>query len=271
MTTSAPELLLLADQNMAEFFREQARWLPGFQLVERDDVLWVAGGTRFPGGPLNCVLPLTSRGAADPERVIAEARTHFTALDRGFSVHAPAHFGAGLARACIAENLTRIGDTPGMVLEQPVALATRELDGAEVSVRLVDSPLMAADFSEVCAGAYEALGMPAAVTRKVFSLPERWRNPYWHTFVVYERERAVSAAALLFSHGIAGIYWVATSADARSKGYGELVTRHASHHAFKAGARCVILQASPFGEPIYRKLGFREITRYPMFLSTLQA
>jgi ribosomal protein S18 acetylase RimI-like enzyme len=126
---------------------------------------------------------------------------------------------------------------------------------------------MAADFVEVCAGAFEAIGMPAGVTRKVFSLPERWLKPYWRAFVVYERSRAVSAAALLFSHGIAGIYWVATSADARGKGYGELVTRHVSHDAFKSGARCVILQASPFGEPIYRKLGFREFTRYPLFLS----
>ena len=92
-------------------------------------------------------------------------------------------------------------------------------------------------------------------------------KPHWRAFVVYEREQPVSAAALLLSHGIAGIYWVATSAAARGRGYGALVTRHVSHEAFKLGARVVILQASPFGEPSYRRLGFREFTRYPLFLA----
>lgn len=33
------------------------------------------------------------------------------------------------------------------------------------------------------------------------------------------------------------------------------------------GVRFVCLQASPEGEPVYRRPGFREITRYPWFVA----
>jgi predicted GNAT family acetyltransferase len=66
----------------------------------------------------------------------------------------------------------------------------------------------------------------------------------------------------LWSHGIAGVYWVATLPDARKQGYAERITRFVCHHAFAAGARAVILQASRGGETIYRRIGFEEITRY---------
>ena len=71
---------------------------------------------------------------------------------------------------------------------------------------------------------------------------------------------------LLFSHGIAGLYWVGTVPESRGRGLGAAVTRTLANHAFERGARAVVLQASPAGEPVYRTLGFREITRYPWFV-----
>ena len=87
------------------------------------------------------------------------------------------------------------------------------------------------------------------------------------------RERAllavmggVAGAMVLASHGIAGIYWVATLAESRGRGYGEAVTRAVANDAFQRGADAVVLQASPFGEPVYRRIGFREITRYHWYM-----
>jgi predicted acetyltransferase len=64
------------------------------------------------------------------------------------------------------------------------------------------------------------------------------------------------------SHGIAGIYWVGTRPDQQRRGLAEAITRHASNEAFDRGAACVILQATQFGEPVYRRIGYREFSRY---------
>jgi ribosomal protein S18 acetylase RimI-like enzyme len=255
------ELCTWGDQSFAEFRREQARWLPGYQLREHDSALLVAAGTRFAGG-FNCLLPLTA-AEPDPQRLLAEAQAFFAPLDRGFSVYAPAHLGVGLQRACEAAGLQALGDAPGMVLRAP--LAERPLPSGVV-IQKVDMA-RAADFVAVSARAYESMGLPAAVTHKLFSLPVRWLRPHWHHVVLYQDASPVSAAALLFSHGIAGVYWVGTVPDARAKGHADALMRHVSNYAFDHGARAVFLQASPAGEPLYRKLGYREFTYYPGFLA----
>ena len=73
---------------------------------------------------------------------------------------------------------------------------------------------------------------------------------------------------VLYSHGIAGVYWVGTLSEARGRGHATRLMQSVSARAFDRGARCVILQATQFGEPIYQKLGYREFTRYPWYLAT---
>jgi GNAT superfamily N-acetyltransferase len=131
---------------------------------------------------------------------------------------------------------------------------------------LAVSPERATDFVEVIAAAYETMGLAPDVTRKAFATPERWLAAQWHVQVVYEHDRPVAGAMLLFSHGIAGVYWVGTLPDARGRGYADAVMRVITRYAFEHGARLVVLQASPMGDPVYRRLGFREVTRYPWYL-----
>jgi len=75
----------------------------------------------------------------------------------------------------------------------------------------------------------------------------------------------VAAAQTLLSHGIAGVYWVGTVEGARSRGLGEAVTRAVTNAAFDRGATANSLQASPMGEPIYRRMGYEEIYRYTTY------
>ena len=254
------ELLWNADQNLADFVRAQVRALPQYRIEERDELLFAVSGTRFPAGPFNCVFPLRPVGS--------DASRFFAPLDRGHTIYAPAHRGPELAQACTAAQYFRIDESPGMVLTERLA-AGRSIDGVEL--RFARDAAGAADFSAVCASAYETMQQPASVTQKVFSKPERWLISNYHVLVVYENQRPVATAALLFSHRIAGVYWVATIPEARGRGYAELAMRAISNHAFDCGAKLVVLQASQFGEPIYRKLGYREFTRYPFFLAPKQA
>jgi ribosomal protein S18 acetylase RimI-like enzyme len=261
------ELLYLADCNLTEFCREQARWLPPFAVEERPHALLVASGTRFPAGAANCVFPL-EQGRVTAVELLEEAQTWFKALGRGFTVYAPTHLGSDIARICESKQWARLSDAPGMVLTERVAAPDLP---AGVEIRTVASEREANDFIDVVAGSYESIGLPNPVARKLLSQHARWMRPYIRVQVAYEAERPVGAAMLLFSHGIAGVYWVGTLSDARGRGHATRLMCSVSNCAFDFGARCVILQATPFGEPIYRKLGYREFTRYPWFLASRES
>lgn len=83
--------------------------------------------------------------------------------------------------------------------------------------------------------------------------------------VAYQGEQPVSTALTLLSGEGAGVYWVGTAAAARRSGLGELCTRLATNAGFAGGARVVTLQASPFGESIYRRIGYRTYDRQLRF------
>jgi ribosomal protein S18 acetylase RimI-like enzyme len=259
---SQPDLLALADANLAEFAREHARWLPPTRIEEHTDLLLAAAGTRFPAGPWNCMMPLAT-GPSDPQAALAIAQAFFAREQRGFCVYARSHRDASLVELCLGQGCPRISDSPGMVLTQPLASTTL---APGISVRNVHNDDDAQAFVQVMATAYESLQLPAAITYKLLSQPARWLSAHCQAFVVCEGERAQAGALLLFSHGIAGVYWVATVPDARRRGHAETVMRAVSNRAFECGARAVILQASSFGEPLYRRLGYREFTRYASYL-----
>jgi len=251
-------LIELADLNFAESLREQARWCAAAEQWEANDTLCVASATRLPVGNFNAVI---ATGATDVSRdLLDRARPWFDARDRGFTVYIRGARDAALLARCRADGLPQIGDMPGMVLEAPPA--------AVPDIELVTDDAGLATFVEVSIAAWESTGLKPAAFRKHFADPLRLRAP--HLSIVLARNpngHPLATAMALLSHGIAGIYWVGTRPDARGRGLGAAVTAGASRWAFDHGARAVVLQASAQGEPVYRRLGFREITRYPWFAS----
>jgi GNAT superfamily N-acetyltransferase len=160
--------------------------------------------------------------------------------------------------------LVRVGNPPGMVLGERIP---KKALADSVVIRDVSTAERAGDFVEVVAGAYLSIGVPPQVTRRVFSLPTRWLLPHLACSVLYEHDEPVSAAMVLFSHGVAGVYWVGTVPEFRRRGYADAVMRHVSNAALERGAAFVALQATPLGEPVYLRVGYREVTRYPWYLS----
>lgn len=71
--------------------------------------------------------------------------------------------------------------------------------------------------------------------------------------------RPVSAGGASVSHGLVGVYAVATVADARGRGYGEALTWAAT--MFRPDLPAT-LQASPMGEPVYARMGFETVGRF---------
>jgi ribosomal protein S18 acetylase RimI-like enzyme len=78
-------------------------------------------------------------------------------------------------------------------------------------------------------------------------------------------EQAAACSCLFLSAGMAGIYSVGTLPALRGRGFGAAVTRAAIAEARQRGYRYCVLQSSPKGYPLYRRLGFRncgQVCRY---------
>lgn len=75
--------------------------------------------------------------------------------------------------------------------------------------------------------------------------------------------------AIAIQHGEVG--WIGNvfvSPDLRGRGLGEKLTREALQHLRDTGCETIRLVATPLGEPLYRKLGFRLETQYHELLGT---
>ena len=71
----------------------------------------------------------------------------------------------------------------------------------------------------------------------------------------------VATAALFEGAGVAGVYNVATMPEARGRGIGRAITATVLAEAVSRGYRLAVLGSSDLGYPVYRRLGFREVSR----------
>lgn len=89
----------------------------------------------------------------------------------------------------------------------------------------------------------------------------------WHDhaygFVAYEGDKPVSTATAIINDGCLYLFLVATAPDARRKGYGEAVVRHALQTAHEAtGIGRTVLHGTEDGSPIYLRLGYRPTEKF---------
>jgi hypothetical protein len=255
------ELLHLSDLNLAEFHREISRWNPNTDIAEQGGILFVCGANTFPA--INFVIRVGRRPQSPPDRLIFQAKEFFAKRKRSFTIIVRAHIDKDLLDKCKELKLYEISNSPGMFIKG--VLEDRPLpDG--VTLQHVTNMAMVNDFAEVVALSYTRLGLPEQAGRSVFSDPSAFLVPHLYAVVAYQDNKPASCALALMSHSIAGIYYVGTVEAARGMGLAEHCTRAVGNAAFKLGARCVILQASIYGEPVYKRMGYQEFTRYPWFV-----
>lgn len=250
----------LADANLIEAVREHARWQSPCTLSEDGGVLLMAGANAYPGAFRNCVLRVDPRVPA--HEVLERARAFFRTQGRGYTLLARASRDADLIETLQAAGMTPLADSPCMLVEAPVAEGALP---AGIHIESMSELRHVQDVVRINAEAYEALRLPAAETRVFFGKPQALLSPRVSGFVAYRGEEPVSTAMTLFSGAGGGVYWVGTAAGAQRMGLAELCTRLATNAGFVAGARAVTLQASPLGEPIYRRMGYTVYDRQLRF------
>lgn len=254
-----PTIAALARANYQEFAREMARWSGAAgALEERNGVLLYATATDF---PVTCNGVLRLDDSVAPDQVLDIAAAWFGALDRGFTLNLRAEDegDAALEAAAEARGLVLVGNSPVMICrERP---APRDVP-AGIELRWVRDGAAVQDFIDVNDAAYQSLGMPAGVIATACAAPERLLAPHVHAVVAYDGDQPSAAAAVLLSHGIAGVYYVGTVDAARGRGLADAATRAVTRRAFDLGAGAVCLQATAMGEPVYLRMGYEEIGRY---------
>jgi hypothetical protein len=250
------ELVALSDLNYAESMRELTR-RSGGTVHDEDGILLYAGPHPMPV-LLNGVMLTAERVPVD--EVLTRARSFFASRARGFSVLVRAHVDAELRAAATAAGFVAIGEAPAMVLDRRLPDVAPPPD---VTLRRVATAADAAAFAAVMEAAYASLGMPAGVAPAQFARLECLVAPHIVAFLAEIDGAAVAGAMTIVTHGVAGVYWVGTVPGARGRGLAELCTRAAGNAGFDLGGRIASLQASPMGEPVYRRMGYIEITRYP--------
>ena len=179
------------------------------------------------------------------------------------------------ADAIPAGVLTWLGRTPG------VDAAARALgltvDEPNAGMALVPPDLRVPDVPDVELIQIDVMGLPEAerVAEAGFGVTEGLLAPFYAPgiaafpgiacYLARAAGRAVSTAIGFTFGDLVCVYAVATPAEYRGRGYGAAVTARAVLDGFANGAELALLAASPMGEPVYRRLGFREVLRYVLF------
>lgn len=173
---------------------------------------WVFGAGRSPHPVISNAVFRVDDGL-DPDALIDRARAFFGALDRGFAVWARAGLAEDREMICAAERagLRNVYEMPEMVLDGGVE-ADPLPDGVEL--RRVATPSDGDDYWRVAAAAYTSIGFPP----EVFAFYENHdglKADNVAAFLAHLDGQPASIAMTVVSHGVAGIYWVGCTEDAR--------------------------------------------------------
>jgi GNAT superfamily N-acetyltransferase len=115
------------------------------------------------------------------------------------------------------------------------------------------------DFAELNCLSYD---VPIETSLSLVKEHTLWRD-HAYGFVAYQGDQPVSTATGIINEGCIFLFLVATAPDARRKGYGEAVCRHALQIAHEVtGIRRTALHATEVGYHVYLRLGYHPTVKF---------
>lgn len=204
------------------------------------------------------------RESGELERRIQRASAHYRARNRDWSFWVCEHWIGPrtlrrLYKIFSAFGMSCIAEPPGLEIDD-LPPARRPLP--ELEVRTAAEEQARLDFADIVG---QCFFLPPDLAHQVYDDPSHWGAPV-EIFVGYSGSRAVTCAALIEAAGAIGVYSVGTLPGWRGQGYAEAIMRHALAEYRRRGATGpIVLQSSPAGMELYRRLGFRRVTRYYVF------
>jgi ribosomal protein S18 acetylase RimI-like enzyme len=154
-----------------------------------------------------------------------------------------------------------ISEPPGM-LARALLPPTRVLP--EIEMRQVENAATRADFCEITSTTFE---IPYSIARAVYWREQAWNGDY-QGFVGYVGAQAAATVAIVPGSGSLGVYSLATMPAFRRRGYGEALLRSAAAEmSRRTGFTRVLLQSTDAGHSLYQRMGFRDATRFTVYLT----
>lgn len=255
----------LAD-NLRESFRSLADGKPYGSVLELPGVSIASLGVAFQ--MFNAAFPSQLIGSpAELGQRLGVASEYFSANNLRWSFWICEDWLAvpvrrKLSQICQDFGLRLSAEMPGLAAEE-ICRPTRKIP--PLDVRLVRSAETLEDFRALGSTCFH---VPPAWFSEVFDsrVPQHQKFICW---VGYANGVPVATAATISSHGVIGVYNVATAQDYRQRGYAEAITRYAIDAALReTDAERVVLQSTSQGMNLYARMGFQVVTRILVYNST---
>jgi hypothetical protein len=251
-------LLAAMDRNMVAMNALDARVTAGGFVHEHDGVTCLG----HPRGTVLTNMAIVT-GAIDVDTLRAHAAAAFGAAGLPWSTWTRAHADAALEQRLPDAGFFPLAEVPAMTLldagaepPQPPGIVVRPVaDARDVTA-----------YRRVMLDAWSVYGVPEESTAARFATLEGLAGPDVQAFLVWRDGEAVAGAILYPAHGVAGVGWVGTVGEAQGRGYGACATWAVVAEGRRRGLQVASLQASPMGEPVYRRIGFATPSQYRVWL-----
>jgi ribosomal protein S18 acetylase RimI-like enzyme len=229
-----------------------ARSVPGGWVEQADGLTCIATGSASP----TFNLALSGPGLRDPEVALDAAAVRFRAADLRWLLKLQPELDGQLAEHARGRGF-ELDEEPVYAMPIRPWVATAAVTPAvPLSISVAGRDTID-DAVHCFAEAFDA--DPDTVRRELG--PNLLTIPTFTVFVGYLAGEPVATAMLATTRhvGLAGVYSVATRPEHRGRGFGTAVTAAALAAAGEQGYDTAVLEPSPSGAPMYRRMGFEPV------------
>lgn len=262
--TSSGNLLTALESNMTAFWSEYGRG-NGCTLQSTPNVVWFYTGIQV--AIFNGVIRAKMK-YEDVKGIVDSLQSKIE--ERG----APALWWLGpqttpedLGVLLEQYGLQSTGETPGMAADLAV-VNSMPMAIENFHIEKVGNVEMQALWARIAAIGTGFSDTAAAEMEKLEATLTDPRYKTQHRYIGFLDGTPVATSAMVLDSGVAGIYAVATIPEARRKGIGEIMTVTPLLEARRIGYHVGILQASSMGYPIYKRIGFKDVCKFNVYLQS---
>ena len=248
------------DRAVSSMHARFARMLPGGEVQEAGNAIWVMSATPSPFA--NGVIRYDARNFHGPasERELDNCLAVLSTYDVPWRFRAWTHLGAD----ALVPRLTSRGmiqgrtdhamwmDLPGAVLADASQPANTSFDGIDVQPATDPSEYRA--WTKIFTRASDISSQHAQLDEQVVAMPQ------WLSLVARANRRPVGCLTLAFEEDLAVVHNVGVLPSARRLGVGRRLVLAAHEEAAARGMRACVVLATPEGSGVCARLGHHAVT-----------